>query len=110
MFVQTYNIQNYTKTINNSSAGLSYDQNKQEDKIDPKKYYLKCEKTKDNYAEENVNWTKKINLYKNKESIKYYNNESNENNYNDIKSIGINNLEMFTAYFDRSKFLLYFFN
>ncbi|XP_060863996.1 probable serine/threonine-protein kinase clkA [Metopolophium dirhodum] len=106
MFVQTYNIQNYTKTINNSSAGLSYDQNKQEDKIDPKKYYLKCEKTKDNYAEENVNWTKKINLYKNKENIKYYNNENNENNYNDIKSIGINNLEMFTAYFDKSKFLL----
>ncbi|XP_029347422.1 GATA zinc finger domain-containing protein 14-like isoform X2 [Acyrthosiphon pisum] len=101
MFAQTYNLQNYTKTINNSSAGLSYDQNKQEDKIDPKKYYLKYDKTKDNYSEENVNWTKKINLYKNKENIKYYNNESNENNYNDIKSIGINNLEMFTAYFDK---------
>lgn len=104
MFAETYNIQNFTKTINNSS-GLSYDQNKQEKKIDPKKYYLKYEKTMDHYAED-VNWTRKINLYKNKGNVKYYNNESNENNYNDIKSIGINNLEMFTAYFDKSKFLL----
>lgn len=105
MFAQTYNIQNFTKTINNNS-GLSYDQNKQEKKINPKKYYLKYEKTMDHYTEENVNWTRKINLYKNKENVKYYNNESNENNYNDIKSIGINNLEMFTAYFDKSKLLL----
>jgi len=98
MSPQTYNIQNYSKTITNNSSSF-YDQNKQEDKNDKNK----CENTIDNYSEENVNWTKKINLHKNKENVKYYNNERNENNYSDIKSVRINNLEIFTAYFDKSK-------
>ncbi|XP_027845592.2 putative uncharacterized protein DDB_G0282499 isoform X2 [Aphis gossypii] len=104
MFTQTCNIQNYSETINNSS-GTFYDQNKQEeDKDKPSKYYLKCEEIINKYSDENLNWTKKINLDKNKEQqlIKYYNNESDENNYNDIQSIRINNLENFTTYFDKT--------
>ncbi|KAE9544644.1 hypothetical protein AGLY_000186 [Aphis glycines] len=103
MFTQTCNIQNYSETINNDS-GTFYDQNKQEeDKDKPSKYYLKCEEIINKYSDENLNWTKKINLDKNKEQqlIKYYNNESDENNYNDIQSIRINNLENFTTYFDK---------
>jgi len=106
MFIQTCNIQNYSETINNGS-GTFYDQNKlEEDKDKPSKYYLKCEEIINKYSDENLNWTKKINLDKNKEQqlIKYHNNESDENNYNDIQSIRINNLENFTTYFDKSKF------
>lgn len=105
MFTQTCNIQNYSETINNGS-GSFYVQNKlEEDKEKPTKYYLKCEEIINKYSDENLNCTKKINLDKNKEQlIKYYNNESDENNYNDIQSIRINNLENFTTYFDKSKF------
>lgn len=106
MSPQTYNIQNYSTTIANNFS-LFYDQNKHEDENNKNK----CEKTIDNYLKENVYWTKNINLHKNKENVKYYNNESNENNYSDIKSVRINNLEIFTAYFDKSKiFIVIFFN
>jgi len=111
MFTKTCNIQNYSETINNGS-GSFHDKNKlEEDKDKHSKYYLKCEEIINKYSDENLNWTKTINLDKNKEQqlIKYYNNESDQNNYNDIQSIRINNLENFTKYFDKSKFYYNFF-
>lgn len=109
MFAQTSNTQNHSKMINNSSDSFFDQANKLEENNDnPKKYYLKCEKTINKYSNINVNWTKKINLDKNKEQDKNYNNEGSENNYSAIKSIRINNLENFTAYFDKSNFYFYF--